>query len=280
MTSGTLKTNRAAKTVCVLVVTLALSLFSSALFAQGTFGRILGIVTDQTGAVLPGAVVSVIDTQRGLARSLVTDSAGAYDAPALTPSTYTIRVEMKGFKVLDRANIVLEVGKELRVDLTPQPGEQTQTVVVEATAPLVDAASATLGGTLNNADINDLPLNGRNYQSLLGLRPGVVLQRGGSPWTQSTNNSRPDETAWMIDGVLNASFWDATPVVGGGSYITDGAVILPIDAIQEFNLEENPKAEFGWKPGAIGQACLSGGYLLNCTAGESSRGPRSARRVE
>ena len=259
MTLGTFKRNRAAKIVRVLGVALGLSLFSGALFAQGSFGRILGIVTDQTGAVLPGATVSVTDTQRGIARSLVTDSAGAYDAPALTPSTYTIRVEMKGFKVLDRPNIVLEVGKELRVDLTPQPGEQTQTVVVEATAPLVDAASATLGGTLNNADINDLPLNGRNYQSLLGLRPGVVLQRGGSPWTQSTNNSRPDETAWMIDGVLNASFWDATPVVGGGSYITDGAVILPIDAIQEFNLEENPKAEFGWKPGAIVNAGVRSG---------------------
>ena len=259
MTSGTLKTDRARKIMFALGVIVILSLFSNALFAQGSFGRILGIVTDQTGAVLAGAAVSVIDTQRGIARTLVTDSAGAYDAPALTPSTYTIRVEMKGFKVLDRPNIVLEVGKELRVDLTPQPGEQTQTVVVEATAPLVDAASATLGGTLNNAEINDLPLNGRNYQSLLGLRPGVVLQRGGSPWTQSTNNSRPDETAWMIDGVLNASFWDATPVVGGGSYITDGAVILPIDAIQEFNLEENPKAEFGWKPGAIVNAGVRSG---------------------
>ena len=145
------------------------------------------------------------------------------------------------------------------MDLTPRPGEQTQSVTITEALPLVDAASATLGGTLNNAEINDLPLNGRNYQALLGLRPGVVLQRGGSPWTQSTNNARPDETAWMIDGVLNASFWDATPVVGGGSFITDGAVILPIDAIQEFNLEENPKAEFGWKPGAIVNAGVRSG---------------------
>ena len=93
----------------------------------------------------------------------------------------------------------------------------------------------------------------------MGLRPGVVLQKGGSPWTQSTNNVRPDETAWMIDGVLNSTFWDATPVVGGGSFLTDGAVILPIDAIQEFNLEENPKAEFGWKPGAIVNAGVRSG---------------------
>src|SRR4029077_8271875 len=96
-----------------------------------------------------------------------------------------------------------------------------------------------------------LPLNGRNFQSLLGLRPGVMLQPGGSPWTQSTNNVRPDETAWMIDGILNANAFDARPVAGASSPFTDGALILPIDAIQEFNLMENPKAEYGGKPGAM-----------------------------
>src|SRR5437016_3979045 len=99
--------------------------------------------------------------------------------------------------------------------------------------------------------MNDLPLNGRNYQNLLNLRPGVVIQPGGSPWTQSTNNIRPDETAWMLDGVINANFADARPVANMPSPLTDGAVILPIDAIQEFNLEENAKAEYGWKPGAV-----------------------------
>ena len=251
MTSGAFKTNHAAKFVCALGVTLGLSVFSNAIFAQGNFGRILGTVTDQTGAVLPGAAVTVLDTERGVARTLITDSAGAYDAPNLTPSTYTVKVEMKGFKVLNRPNIEVGVGKEIRVDLTPQPGEQSQTVVVEATAPLVDAASATLGGSLGNADINDLPLNGRNFQSLMGLRPGVMLQPGGSPWTQSTNNVRPDETSWMVDGILNANAFDARPVAGASSPFSDGATILPIDAIQEFNLMENPKAEYGGKPGAV-----------------------------
>jgi hypothetical protein len=250
MTSATLKTNRAGKNVFVFGITLVL-LLSGVLYAQGNFGRILGTVTDQTGAILPGAAVTVIDTQRGIARSLVTDSAGAYDAPTLIPSTYTVRVEMKGFKVLDRPNIVLEVGKEVRVDLTPQTGEQSQTVIVEATAPLVESTNATLGGTLNNADINDMPLNGRNYQNLLNLRPGVQIQPGGSPWTQSTNNSRPDDTVWMLDGILNVNLYDYRPVAMMPSPFTDGATILPIDAIQEFNLMENPKAEFGWRPGAI-----------------------------
>src|SRR5579863_3470684 len=235
----------------MLAISVGVLLCAVALFAQGNFGRILGTVTDQTGAVLPGATVSITDTQRGLARTLNTDAAGEYNAPNLIPGTYTVRVEAKGFQRLDRQNVLLEVGKEVRVDLTPQPGEQTQTVTVTEAIPLVDAASSTLGGTLGNEAINDMPLNGRNYQNLLGLRPGVFVQPGGSPWTQSTNNSRPDETVWMLDGIVNVNFYDYRPISGMPSPFTDGATILPVDAIQEFNLEENPKAEFGWRPGAI-----------------------------
>jgi Carboxypeptidase regulatory-like domain len=250
MESIKLHTAPAGKMMCLLGALLGV-LFSASLFAQANFGRILGTVTDQTGAVLPGATVSVIDTQRGLARTLTTDQAGEYNAPTLTPGTYNIRVEVKGFKMLEEHNIVLEVGKEVRVDLTPQPGDQAQTVTVTEAIQLVDTTSATLGGTVSNADINDLPLNGRNYQSLLALRPGVMVQAGGGPWTQSTNNVRPDETGWMLDGVINVNFYDARPVANQPSPLTDAATIVPIDAIQEFNIEENPKAEFGWKPGAV-----------------------------
>ena len=249
----------------VLSTILGVLFLSVGLFAQN--GRILGTVTDQTGAVLPGATVSVIDTERGVSRTLATDSAGEYNAPNLTPGTYTVRVEAKGFKRLDRENVVLEVGKEVRVDLTPQPGEQAQTVTVTEAIPLVDSATSTLGGTLNNAEINDMPLNGRNYQNLLGLRPGVMPQVGGSPWTQSTNGSRPDETVWMVDGIINVNFHDYRPIANAPSPFTDGATILPVDAIQEFNLEENPKAEYGWKPGAVVNVGIkSGTNTLHGTA--------------
>src|SRR6266478_5212676 len=221
------------------------------LFSQGSSGRILGTVTDQSGGVVSGATVTVTDTDRGVTKTLVTNEPGEYNAPNLTPGTYKVRVEAKGFKALERQNVVLEVGKEIRVDLTLQPGDQVQTITITESIPLVETTNATRGGTLNNADINDLPLNGRNYQYLLSLRPGVMVQPGGGPWTQSTNNIRPDESGWMVDGVLNASFYDARPVTGASSFITDAATILPIDAIQEFNLEENPKAEYGWKPGAV-----------------------------
>jgi len=251
MKSVTLKMARARTIMCVLGAILGVLFFSLALFAQGSSGRILGTVTDPSGAVIAGAKVSVIDTQRGLTRALTTDQSGEYNAPNLIPGVYTVRVEASGFQTLNRENVEIEVGKEVRVDLTPRPGQQSQSVTITESIPLVDTASATLGGALSNADINDMPLNGRNFQSLLGLRPGVMLQPGGSPWTQSTNNVRPDETAWMVDGILNANAFDSRPVAGASSPFTDGATILPIDAIQEFNLMENPKAEFGGKPGAV-----------------------------
>src|SRR5260370_22779377 len=107
----------------VLSSILGMLLFSLSLFAQAN-GRILGTVTDPTGAVMAGATVSVIDTQRGLARTLTTDQAGEYNAPTLIPRTYTVRVQAPGFKTLDHQNVVLEVGQEGQVDLTPQPGQQ------------------------------------------------------------------------------------------------------------------------------------------------------------
>src|SRR5258708_5354229 len=220
-------------------------------FSRGSVGGILGRVTEWSGGVVASAPVTIVDTDRGVARTLTTDDAGEYNAPTLIPGAYTVRAEAKGFKKVERQNVVLEVGHEVRVDLTVQPGTQDQTITVTEAIPLIETTNATLGGTLNNTDINDMPLNGRNYQNLLGLRPGVMIQPGGSPWSQSTNNIRPDETAWMLDGVLNVNFWDAGPVGNAPSAFTDGATISPIDASQEFNTSENPKAEYGWKPGAV-----------------------------
>ena len=230
---------------------LAVLLLSVQLFSQGPTGRILGTVVDQSGGTIAGATVTVRDTDRGISRALITDDAGVYNAPNLTPGNYTVRAEAKGFKTFERQSIVVEVGKELRVDATLQPGEQNQTITITEAVPLVETTNATLGGTLENADIADLPLNGRDYQNLMGLRPGVMLQPGGGPWTQSTNGVRPDESVWLVDGVINSNFFDGRPIAGMPSPITDGATILPIDSIQEFNLMESPKAEYGWKPGAV-----------------------------
>src|SRR6202049_1664630 len=242
---------RVRKALQILGGVMGMLLLCLPAFSQGSFGRILGTVIDQSGGVISGATVTVLDKDRGVSRTLTTDDAGAYNAPNLTAGNYTVRAESKGFKVFERVGIVVDVGKEVRVDLIVQPGEQNQTVTVTESVPLVETSNATLGGTLENADIIDLPLNGRDYQNLLGLRPGVMLQPGGGPWTQSANGVRPDESVWLIEGIINANFFDARPVINMPSPFTDGATILPVDAIQEFNLMENPKAEYGWKAGAI-----------------------------
>src|SRR6266571_7271150 len=94
------------------------------LFSQGSSGRILGTVTDQSGGVVSGATVTVTDTERGVTKTLVSNDAGEYNAPNLNPGAYKVRVEAKGFKTVERQNVVLEVGREVRVDLTVQPGDQ------------------------------------------------------------------------------------------------------------------------------------------------------------
>jgi len=172
-------------------------------FPQGNNGRILGTVTDQSGGYVAGASVTITDVARGTTRNFVTDSAGAYVAINLLPGTYTLRVEAKGFKVFDRQNLLLEVGKDLTVDPVLQTGSTSEVVTVTEEAPMVDATSTTLGGTLSNEAINELPLNGRNYQNLLTLRPGTTIYPGGGPWTQMTNGIRPEDTSYIVDGVTN-----------------------------------------------------------------------------
>src|SRR6266849_1621528 len=132
-----------------IVVAAAVALLACLpLFSQGNAGCILGSITDQTGGVIAAATVTVTDTERGVVRTLTTDDAGAYLAPSLIPGTYTVRAEAVGFKIIERRNILLEVGQQIRVDLTLRPGEQTQTITVTATIPLLETTNATLGGTL------------------------------------------------------------------------------------------------------------------------------------
>jgi Carboxypeptidase regulatory-like domain len=230
---------------------LGVVLFSVSLFAQGTQGRISGTVTDQTGAVIPGATVTVTDMQRGIPRNLTTDRSGEYVAPSLLPGTYTVRAEAKGFKAIENSNLLLEVGKDIRVDLTLQPGEQTQTVNVTGEAPAVETTNATLGGTLSNETINELPMMGRSYQNLLVLRPGMMIYPGGGGWTMSTNGSRPEENSFVLEGLTNDNPLQGLTIINGPGVAGDAATVMPLDAIQELNIQENPPAEYGGKNGAF-----------------------------
>jgi hypothetical protein len=244
---------------CISILSLVFLTRSQPLRAQGSTGRISGTVTDRSGGAVVGAKVDVTDIQRGLARTLMTDQAGEYVAPDLVPGMYRVHIEGSGFKTVEHTNIQLEVGKDIRVDAVLEPGEATATVLVTAEIPMVDNTSATLGGTLSNETINDLPLNGRNYENLLQLRPGVTIYPGGGAFTQSTNGGRPDENVYLIEGLNNDEPFSGMSVINGATIAGDASTILPIDAIQEFNVEENPKAEYGWKPGAIVNVGLKSG---------------------
>jgi hypothetical protein len=154
---------------------------------------------------------------------------------------------------------VLEVGKEVRVDLALQPGEQTQTITVTEAIPLVETTNATLGGTLQPGTISDLPLNGRNFMNLLQLRPGVTVYIGGGAWTQSTNGLRPEHNVYILDGITAMEPLGSQSTINSVSLAGDAATLLPIDTIQEFATQQNPKAEFGWKPGSITNVALKSG---------------------
>src|SRR5579864_7201066 len=247
------------KAIRLVALSIGVLLAYLPLLAQTYTGRILGTVADQSGAALAGAQVVITDVQRGVTRSLTTDQAGAYVAPDLSPGVYKIRAEAKGFKSVERLDIELEVAKDVRIDLALQPGQVSETVVVTGEVPLVDTTSSTLGGTLSNAEINDLPLNGRNYENLLQLRPGVVRYPGGGFSTTSTNGLRSEDNAYVIDGLYNSEPFSGQGIINGAGIAGDSATILPIDAIQEFNLQENPPAEYGWKPGAIVNVGLKSG---------------------
>jgi hypothetical protein len=255
--------------LAVAAVSLSLASLVGSLpsFAQGSAGRILGSVTDQTGGAIVGATVTVTDTQRNISRTLMTDAAGEYNAPNLLPGAYSVTAAYMGFKTATHAGITLEVNQELRVDLTLQPGEQTEKVTVTGELPLVETTNSVVGGTIQNAVINDLPLNGRNFTNLLVLRPGTVKYAGGSGWTQSSNGLRPHDQNYMVDGIDSNDPWMAQSVMNAVMAAGDAGTMLPIDAIDEFRTEQNPQAEYGWKPGGVINVGLkSGSNTIHGTA--------------
>ncbi len=185
------------------IVCLVLAL-SVPMFSQTTTGRILGTVRDQTGAALPAATVTVTDVQRGVTRTVTADDSGGYVVPNLTPGIYKVRAEAKGFKTVERPNLQVEVASDLTVDVSLPPGDVKETVVVNEEVPLLETTTSTLGGTLSNKEINDLPLNGRNYENLLQLRPGIMRYPGGGFSTTSANGLRAEDNAYLVDGLFNS----------------------------------------------------------------------------
>jgi len=237
--------------VSALGAMLGVFLVCVSTFSQGSQGTIQGTVFDQTGGAVAGATVTVIDVARGLTRTLTSDGAGEYVTPNVIPGTYTVRTTAKGFRTVEHTGVLVEVGQTIRVDLVVQPGEQTQTITVTGEVPEIDTTDATLGGTVSNQAILALPLNGRNFQRLLQLRPGVVTQLGAGAGDASTNGRRTGNDLLLVEGIAEIGPSNGTMTLNSVYRTGDANSLLPIDAIQEFNTQQHSKAEYGWRDGSV-----------------------------
>jgi hypothetical protein len=227
--------------------------------AAQTQGRITGRVTDSSGAVIVGARVTIENTGKGVKRILETNSSGDYVAPGLEPGLYSISVEAPNFKKTVRERVQIEVANDLKIDFELTPGAAGEVLEVKDEAPLVDATTSTLNGVLSNKAINELPLQGRDFLNLLALHPGVQRDPGGGFHTVTSNGLRPDDNNFIIDGATdNDAYWGETVVNDAGISGTPAST-LPLDAIQEFNTQEQPQADFGEKPGVVVNVGLKSG---------------------
>ncbi|HZP33530.1 MAG TPA: TonB-dependent receptor [Candidatus Acidoferrales bacterium] len=241
----------------LLAVTLMVVLASAPLFSQAAEGTILGAVFDSSGGAIAGATVTITSVERGTTRVLMTNASGEYTAPGLLPGTYRVRAEAKGFTTQERTNVLLEVAQQVRTDLTLAPGEQTQTLTVTEEAPAIDTTNATLGGTVTNQAVAELPLVTRNFLDLLQLRPGVVYVPGSETAT-ATNGRREGSDNLLIEGVSQFDLATSNVLINGAQ--KGGAVdTLPLDSIQEFSTQQNPQAESGWRDGSVVSIAVKSG---------------------
>jgi len=162
-----------------VILGLAFVLFSAPAFAQ-TFGQITGMVSDTTGGVLVGATVTVTNTQTGASATQQANSAGLYVFPNLLPGVYNVKVEMDGFRTAVRNQVELQIQQTARIDFKVEIGSINETVEAIGSAPMLDTATATLGTVIDNRQVVELPLNGRNFIRLVALSPNVTSDYAGT----------------------------------------------------------------------------------------------------
>ncbi len=245
----------------ILKVALVVAIFSaSGLYAQ-TFGEITGRVTDASGAVMPGASITLTNVNTNGVRKAVSTDAGVYTFPSVPPGAYTLKTEVSGFKAAVSDRFQVQVQQTVRLDLVLQVGQTNETVEVAATANLLQAETATLGTVIENKVVTELPLNGRQYLNLVALTPNANVlspvagqagsRQGGDRANQaiSAGGQRIFYDYYTLDGVQNMD-------VNFNSYVA-----LPsIDAIQEFKVQTGVyPAEYGHQSTQFNVLTKSGG---------------------
>src|SRR6266403_398328 len=244
----------------VLVVCLAAVLlpFSSAITAQTFRGTILGTVTDSTGASIAGAAVAVKNVNTGLSRTVTTSDDGTYSVPELPIGTYSVTVEKAGFRQGVVTGIQVEVSSERRADVTLQPGEVSQKIEVTGDElPQVESTSNVLGGIVESKIVMNLPVNGRDYQKLIFLVPGVagspdeISDSPGSYGAFSVNGARGRSNNFLLDGTDMNDGYRNLPAINEAGVFGTPATILPLEAISEAAILSNFEAEYGRNAGAV-----------------------------
>ena len=244
--------------LCALFI-LLVSLSAVSVFGQEVTGTISGTVKDSSGAVLPGAQVEVLNSDTGIARTIQTDANGHYAALLLPLGSYQVTVTSQGFQKEVRSGIVLTVGREAVVDLAMAVGAMTQTVEVAGEAATINTTSATIQGLVTGEQMRELPLNGRSYNDLALLNPGVIYNRAtGSSSTDgfgvrmSVNGARSNNNLFLIDGTVTN---DTSQTAG-----TVNADSIGVEGIREFTvLTHNYSAEFGHSAGGVVNAVTRSG---------------------
>ena len=232
-------------------------MFLTVLPALTQQASISGVVSDSSGLAMPAASVTIRNIETGSVRTLMTDDAGRYSAPGLGVGQYEVTAAKEGFASSQKTGIMLVVGQENAIDLTLAVGEISQTVVVEAVAPNVNLSTEQISGLVGERQVKDLPLNGRSYDGLMILNPGIVnysSQRSGGIGTSNSavgnmfavSGRRPQENLFLLNGIeyTGASEINVTP--GGAS-----GQLLGVDAVREFNVVTDVYgAQYGKRPGA------------------------------
>jgi outer membrane receptor protein involved in Fe transport len=238
----------------VIVVVL-----QTAVFGQVDQGAITGTVTDETAALVPGAQVKVTNTDTNFQVQTTTDSRGVYTFQPIRIGRYTLEVSAAGFAKAIRKDLELRVNQRLGVDITLQIGAQTDAVTVSANAiPLLQTEDAATGKVLSAKQINDTPLNGRNYVWIAhltaGVIPSTISSEGAGNGSFNANGQRAVQNNFVLDGVDNNS--NLADMLNGAAYV----IKPPPDALQEFKIQTGSfGAEFGHSAGAVVNASLKSG---------------------
>ena len=239
-------------------LTLTICLAPLLVLAQGS-GEISGIVTDPSGSAIVGATVSVSDAATGATRTALSNSSGLYSFPALSPGTYNVSVDARGFQKQLRSNITIQVQQAARADFQLAIGNVAQTLEVAATAELLATDDSTVGQVIENKRIVDLPLNGRSYLTLTALAPGVANTSSPINSTGFQGGLRSMESI-TVDGQRNTFDHYTLDGIENTDPNFNSYILLPsLDALEEFKVQSATyPADYGFAPVQINVTTRSG----------------------